>query len=84
MSETTPTGAERRQQKEQAFRDLIDRAAFGKQNPYEAHLAWVYAYGILRELLVYSAENQMEVHEHLRRLEQGQVKARKRQRRAGL
>ena len=65
----TPTGPERARQKKQRQRDLIDRALLGDGNPYPGHLGWVYAYGLLRELLIYSAENQMEVWQHLEKME---------------
>jgi hypothetical protein len=65
----TPTGPERARQKKQRLRDLIDRATLGASNPYTDHLGWVYAYGLLRELLIYSAENQMEVWQHLEKME---------------
>ncbi len=65
----TPTGPERARQKKQRLRELIDRATLGASNPYPDHLGWVYAYGLLRELLIYSAENQMEVWQHLEKMD---------------
>jgi hypothetical protein len=65
----TPTGPERVRQRKQRQRDLIDRALLGDGNPYTDHLGWVYAYGLLRELLIDSAENQMEVWQHLEKME---------------
>lgn len=55
--------------KQEELRSLIDSAVQPGQDNYTTDSArWLYAYGLVRELLVYSASNQIEVWQHLRKL----------------
>lgn len=50
------------------LRNLIDRAVQPGIDKYKGTAGWVYAYGLVRELLIYSALNQFEIWRHLERL----------------
>ena len=57
--------------RQQQLRALIDQAITA-QAPAEHR--WIYAYGLLRELLSYSAQDQMEVWDRLEQLANDEVK----------
>jgi len=61
-------GDKKAETRQARLRSLIDRAVQPGMDNYKGTASWVYAYGLVRELLAYSAQNQYEVWQHLEHL----------------